>query len=137
MERLAVEEMLARLIGNLYDRVGGPMSFRLLIQPAMAAFFAVHAGMADGRTGQPAYGWAILTDAAHRRERLREGWRSVSKIFVMAAIIDAIYQVIEFRWVYPLETLIVAFVLACVPYILIRGPVGRLTNARQKMRRHP
>jgi hypothetical protein len=29
------------------------------------------------------------------------------------------------------ETLIVAFLLACVPYLLIRGPVGRIAHTRQ------
>ena len=39
-------------------------------------------------------------------------------------IIDAVYQVTHW-WFYPGETLIVAVVLAFVPYLVIRGPVGR------------
>ena len=34
-----------------------------------------------------------------------------------------------FRWIYPFETLLVAFLLACVPYLLIRGPVNRIARA--------
>jgi hypothetical protein len=123
-----VEEVITRFFGNLYDRVGGPMSFRLIMQPAMAAFFAVRAGWQDGLAGRPAYFWDILSAPAHRRDLLREGWKAVAKVFVMAVIIDAIYQAIQLRWFYPGESLIVATVLAFVPYLLIRGPVGRLAR---------
>jgi hypothetical protein len=46
----------------------------------------------------------------------------------MAMIIDGIYQLIVQRWIYPVEILIVAFLLAVVPYVLIRGPVNRLVR---------
>jgi hypothetical protein len=123
-----VEELIARFLGNLHDRVGGPMSFRLILQPAMAMFFAVRAGWQDGVTGRPAYFWAILAAPTERWELLREGWKAVAKVFVMAVAIDALYQVINLRWFYPTEALIVAIVLAFVPYVLIRGPVGRIVR---------
>jgi len=40
-----------------------------------------------------------------------------------------------FRWIYPLEVLLVAFLLACVPYLLIRGPVNRLASAGRSQHR--
>jgi hypothetical protein len=126
-----LEELIARFVGNLHDRVGGPMSFRLIIQPVMAAVFAVRAGWQDGVAGRPAYFWAILTIPEHRRELLREGWKAVAKVFVMAVVIDAVYQVINLHWFYPGESLIVAIVLAFVPYLLIRGLVGRLVKWRR------
>ena len=126
-----MDELIARLAGNLHDRVGGPMWFRLVLQPAMAMFLAVRAGRQDGLTGRPAYFWAILTSPTHRRDLLREGWKAVANVFVMAVIIDAIYQVVHLRWFYPLEAVIVAVVLAFVPYLLIRGPVGRIVSMWQ------
>ena len=123
-----MEELITRLLENLHGRVGGPMTFRLILQPSMAALFAIQAGVRDGRAGRPAYGWAILTSPAHRRALLHEGWKAVAKIFVLAIIIDVAYQVMELHWFYPLETLIVAVLLAIVPYLLIRGPVGRITR---------
>ncbi len=126
-----MEELITRLLEHLHGRVGGPMTFRLILQPAMAALFAIRAGVQDGRAGRPAYGWAILTDPAYRRALLEEGGRAVAKIFVLAIIIDVAYQVMELHWFYPLEALIVAVLLAIVPYLLIRGPVGRITRARQ------
>jgi hypothetical protein len=41
---------------------------------------------------------------------------------------DLIYQAIVLRWFYPLQALIVAIVLALLPYILLRGPVNRIAR---------
>jgi hypothetical protein len=120
--------MLARIWENLLGRIGGPMTFRLILQPAMATFFAVKAGLADGRANKPPYLFAIVTDPVHRKDMLHEGWKSTARIFALAIVMDVIYQIIVLRWVYPGEVLLVSFLLACVPYLLIRGPVGRLAR---------
>jgi hypothetical protein len=38
-------------------------------------------------------------------------------------VIDVVYQIVELKWVYLGEALIIAEVVALVPYILIRGLV--------------
>jgi hypothetical protein len=43
---------------------------------------------------------------------IREGWRYVGKLFVAAVLIDSLYELIVFRWIYPGQALIVAIVLA-------------------------
>ena len=107
------------------------MSFRLVLQPLVAIVLAIRAGMQDFRAGKPPYSWAVLTDADHRRELLREGWKAVAKVFGAAVLIDVVYQFIQLRTVYPGEALIVAFLLACVPYLLVRGPVDRIMRSRR------
>ena len=126
--------MLARIWENLGGRVGGPMSLRLLLQPAIATLLAVRGGLADARAGKPPYLWSVLTNADKRPALLRQGWKSLAKVFTMAVVLDVVYQLIVERWVYPLESLIVAFVLACVPYLLVRGPVNRIASARRTRR---
>lgn len=123
-----MEDVIARYVGDMFGRVSGPLSFRLILQPAMAAFFAIRAGWRDGRAGRPAYVWGILGSTTHRRDLLREGWKDIAKVFVMALVVDAIYQAIAIRWFYPVESIDVAVTLAIVPYLLIRGPVGRLAR---------
>ena len=123
-----MDDMLARIWENLFGRIGGPMSFRLLLQPTMAAIFAIKAGLQDARTGRPAYFWAMLADPAHAAPLLKEGWAAVTNVFVAAVVIDAIYQVIALRWFYPGEALLVAFLLAFVPYLLLRGLVNRIAR---------
>jgi hypothetical protein len=38
---------------NLIGRSEGPMTFRLILQPAMAVFLAIRAGLRDAREGKP------------------------------------------------------------------------------------
>jgi len=125
-----MEDLLTRIFENLIDRVSGPMKFRLILQPLMAIIFAVRSGLKDAKEGKPAYFWAMFTQPEQRRDMLRDGWKSVGKIFVIAIIIDLVYQIIVLRWFYPFEALLVAVILAFIPYLLIRGPVNRI--ARRK-----
>jgi hypothetical protein len=123
-----MEELFTRLWNDLIGRIGGPMSFRLLLQPAMALIFAIRDGLKDAREGRPAYFYSLFTEPENRRSRLREGFKAVSRVFILAIVMDLIYQLIVLRWFYPLQALIVAFVLAFLPYILLRGPVNRVAR---------
>jgi hypothetical protein len=123
-----VEAMLARVWANLIGRIGGPLTFRLIVQPTVAAFFAIRAGVKDFREGRSPYGWAILSDPTKRGHHLREGWRDVGKIFLVAIVIDFAYQIMELHWLYPEEALIVAALLALLPYLLLRGPANRIAR---------
>jgi hypothetical protein len=126
-----VEELLTRVWEDLAGRIGGTMSFRLILQPAVAIFFAIRDGLKDARNDRPPYFWIIFTDPAQRSGLLHEGWKAVANVFVMAVVIDIVYQYVVFRWFYPGEALMVAFILAFVPYLMIRGPVNRI--ARRSM----
>ena len=125
-----MDDLWTRLAENLTARVTGPMKFRLVLQPLMASIFAIRAGLADAKAGKPPYFWAIFTDPAHRAELLEDGWKSVGKIFVLAVVLDVVYQIVVARFVYPGEVIIVALLLAIVPYLLLRGLVTRVTRRR-------
>lgn len=127
-----MEELIARGWDGLAARIGGPMTFRLILQPLMAALLALRAGLKDAREGRPAYLWTVLTDPAQRAELLHEGWKSIARVFFLAVIMDLIYQWIMQHWIYPLETLVVAILLAVVPYVLLRGPVNRIARGRPR-----
>jgi hypothetical protein len=123
-----MEELIARGWEGLVARVGGPMTFRLIFQPAMAALLAWRAGLKDAREGRPPYLWTVLTDPAQRADLLHEGWKSIARVFFLAVIMDFVYEWIMGRWIYPLETLVLAIVLAVMPYLLLRGPVNRIAR---------
>jgi hypothetical protein len=124
--------IIARIVGNLVGRVVGPLALRFIVQPLVAATQAVRAGLASRGTGHPPNLREIATNPAHRRGVLREGWKALAKVFVVALVLDVIYQVIVFQWVYPFEALLVAFLLTCVPYLLTRGPAARLFRGRRR-----
>ncbi|MFH0729071.1 MAG: hypothetical protein V2B19_22370 [Pseudomonadota bacterium] len=127
-----MEELFTRVFENLVGRIHGPMNFRFLLQPLMAIIFAVRDGRKDAREGRVPYFWAMFTNPEHRRDLMRNGWKSVGKVFIIAIVLDAIYQYIALKWFYPGEALVVAFVLAIVPYVLLRGPANRLTPRKGK-----
>ena len=127
-----MDEIWARLIENMADRVTGPMKFRLVLQPIMAAIFAIRSGLADAKSGKRPYFWALFTDPSDRAEMLKDGWKSVGKVFVLALILDVVYQIIVIRFVYPGEAILTAFILAIVPYLLLRGLVTRLSGKKRR-----
>ena len=124
-----MNDIFARIWENLNARLTGPMNLRFIIQPTVATILAIRAGLRDAHQNRPAFLWAVLWNPAHRRELLRQGWKDVGKVFVLATILDVIYQLIVHRDVYILELLITAVALAVIPYVLFRGPISRIARA--------
>jgi hypothetical protein len=117
-----------RLWQNILDRPGGPMTFRFILQPTMAAIAALHDGVKDARTGRSPFFWTLLSNPAKRGGRLREGLISTARIILLGIMMDTIYQVIVLKTFYPAEAAIIAIVLAFVPYALLRGPIERIAR---------
>jgi hypothetical protein len=122
--------MWLRFTGDLAARISGPLDFRVVLQPAMAAFFAIRSGLADARAGRPPYFWALLSDRADRTALVENGWKSIGRVFILAVALDVIYQLFVLHFVYPGEAIAVAFLLAIVPYLVLRGLVTRLARAK-------
>jgi hypothetical protein len=124
----AILEMLSRGIEQLLGRARGPLHFRLLVMPTVVTILAVRAGLKDAREGRPTFLWAALTNPAERRRLLRSGLKDVGRILIVAVVLDAAYQVFVLREFHIIQLLIVPVACAIVPYVLIRGPVTRLTR---------
>jgi hypothetical protein len=127
-----MDQMWERVGTQLLARVSGPMKFRLVLQPCMAAFFAIRAGLADAKAGKSPYFWGLLTDHGQRVEMLKDGWKSVGRVFILALVLDAVYQIIVIHFVYPGEMVIVAIILAIVPYLILRGLVTRFARKKKQ-----
>ena len=121
-------EVRQRVWQDLFERPGGPMTFRFILQPTMAAIAALQDGIKDARTGRAPYLWTVLTNPAERGGRLREGLISTARIILLGLGMDAIYQFTVLKTFYPGEAVIIAIVLAFVPYLLLRGPIARLVR---------
>lgn len=125
-----------RMWSDLTDRPSGPMAFRFVLQPSMAAIAAIRDGLRDARTERSPYLWTILRQPQERVGRLREGLDATARIILLGLAMDVIYQVVVFRMFYPVEALIIAILLAFVPYLLVRGLVVRVWHARTAGRVH-
>jgi hypothetical protein len=134
-------EVHARIWKNIFARLGGPMTFRFLLQPTMATIAALHDGIKDARLGRAPYFWTILHDPEKRVERLREGVVSTARIILLGLGIDAIYQFRVLKTFYPGEAVLIAFLLAFLPYLLLRGAIARIAShyvvAPSRSRRNP
>jgi hypothetical protein len=123
-------EVVTRIWQNLLDRPGGPFVFRFVLQPIMATLAALRDGMHDARTGRSPFMWTVLTDPAQRRGRLDEALIATSRIVLLGLAIDVVYQIIEFDSFHPVESVLIALLLAFVPYLVLRGLVTRIASRR-------
>jgi hypothetical protein len=100
-----MEEVLTRLAGDLLGRLTGPLTMRLFLRPGVAGFFAVRDGLKDAREGRPYHFSRTLTGPPEARvRRVKETWRAVSKVFIMAVALDVLYQWLVLPRIYPGES---------------------------------
>jgi hypothetical protein len=118
----------------IVSRSNGMFHMRFIMQPVVASILGIRAGRADARHGKPPYLWSVsrADDTYDRRALLREGWSDVGKMYSIAIVLDVIYELITFHWVYPVQALIIATVLALIPYLVFRGLANRLASTRRK-----
>ena len=117
-----------RIWHQLIDRADAPMRFRFVLQPLMAAFVAIRHGLSDARTGRSPYFWTIIGNPRERAQRLNEGLNATARIIFLGLVMDAIYQVIVLKRLYPAEAVIVALLFAFIPYVIMRGPATRIAR---------
>jgi hypothetical protein len=109
-------------IEGLVARLEGPMSLRFVMQPLVALFFAFRDGRKDAREGRSPYLWALFTEPEHRLDILQRAWTSIGKVFIIATVLDFVFQYIVFHDFRPVGALLAGLILAILPYLLLRGP---------------
>jgi hypothetical protein len=125
-----MDDIVTRFVTDLIGRLSGPLTFRLFLQPTVAILLAARDGLKDAREGRPPHFWRLITGPADaRKRRAKETWNAVFKVFILAVVLDCVYQVIVFRTIYPVEAMFTAVILAIVPYVLLRGAVNRIARA--------
>ena len=123
-----IEQMVWRGVEQLLGRAGGPLHLRLVMMPTMVTLLAIRAGLRDAREGRPAFLWTVLAHPAGRGQAIRSAVRDIHRVFIMAVILDTIYQLAVLRAFYVVQLLIIAIGCAVVPYVLVRGPAARLVR---------
>jgi hypothetical protein len=123
-------KVLGQFWHDLIDRPDGPMRFRFVLQPLMATIVAIRDGREDVRSGRLPYLATVLSNSRDRAGRLREGLNATARIIALGLVMDVIYQAIVFKTFYPDQALVVALVLAFVPYVIIRGVTRRILRSQ-------
>ena len=124
------EEVRHRVWEQLMARPTGPMAFRFILQPIMAAIAALRDGINDAKSRRSPYFWSLLANPFAGGHRLYEGLISTARVILLGLCMDAIYQWIVLKTFYPAEAAIVAIALAFFPYVLLRGPITRIARWR-------
>ena len=132
-----ITDMIARGWENFLARPEGPINLRFFIQPTLASIVAIRAGLKDAKLGNPPYLWTALTNREHRAALVHGGWKDMRMPVIIAATLDAIYQLIVHHMIYPLELILTVTLLALVPYLLLRGPVNRIAQALSRKPESP
>jgi hypothetical protein len=121
-------EIHQRFWADIFDRVHGPMTFRFFLQPTMAALAAIPDGIRDAHLGHKSFFWSALWNPNAPKGRLREGMISIARVVLLGLSIDVIYQFRTLDHFYPVEALMMAVLLAVIPYFILRWIVEQIAG---------
>ena len=124
----AMLDTLTRTVEQLIARADGPLHFRLVVMPIVVTILAIRAHLRDVKEGEPIFFGAFVTSPTERRRLFRSGLKDFGRVFIIACVLDTVYQLMALRSFHPGQILIVAVVCAIVPYFLVRGPILRLAH---------
>jgi hypothetical protein len=119
-------EVHQRFWNDIFARAGGPMTFRFLLQPSMALLAAIPDGLRDARAGRSGFFWNGSEDPKVKHGRLREGLYAISRTVLLGLCMDTIYQFKVLDHFYPVEALMMAILLALIPYFIFRWIVEQI-----------
>jgi hypothetical protein len=117
-----------RFWADIADRAHGPMTFRFVLQPIMALLAAVPDGIRDARAGHKSFFWSALWDPDTPTGRLKEGITSIARVILLGIGMDVIYQFKELDQFYPVEAVMMALLLAVIPYFVFRWIVEKVAR---------
>jgi hypothetical protein len=117
-----------RFWADIADRIHGPMTFRFILQPVMALIAAIPDGWRDARAGHKSFFWSALWDHDAPTGRLREGFNSIARVILLGIGMDVIYQLKALDQFYPAEAVVMALLLAIIPYFIFRWIVERISR---------
>ena len=114
---------------QLVGRLEGPLNLRLILQPCIAAIFGYLDGTKDAKTGAPPYFWSITNESREeRRTLIKHGFSRISKVFILAFAFDCAFQYMTTKSIAILPSILVATILAILPYLFLRGLVNRVKS---------
>jgi hypothetical protein len=61
----------------------------------VATFLAIRWGLIDAKIGAPPYFWSLITNPENRAARIKEGWKSIARLFFLAMALDIVYQILS------------------------------------------
>jgi hypothetical protein len=113
-------EVHHRFWSDIFGRLHGPMTFRFYLQPAMAFIAALIDGIRDARPGHKSFFWSVRGYPEQHSGRLREDLIATARVALLGLSMDAIYQFKVLDRFYPAEAVMMALLLAVIPYFIFQ-----------------
>lgn len=130
---MSVQDFFNGVWAELGMRAQGPLHLRFVIQPIIASVLAIRAGLRDAREDKPPFLWAFAFNSANRAELLREARKDIGTVLALAAILDVVYQLLARHPLRLGQAIVIAILLALIPYLLLRAPVTRLARRKGRL----
>ncbi len=124
-------------VNDLAARVTGPMSFRFILQPAIAVFLGIRDGLLDARAGTPPFVADLIFRPQDRARRLKTALHRLLTPILIAVLLDAIAQYLIFHRVRPVAALLVGTFVMGIPYAVARGLANRVASAWRTAHKEP
>ena len=110
----------------MFERLTGPLNLRLVLQPCIAAIFGYLDGSKDAKAGAPPYFWSVTNvPQEERRALIKHGWARIGKVFIIAFVLDCVFQYLTTGNIAIIGSILIAMILAILPYLFLRGAVNR------------
>ena len=114
---------------QLFGRFEGPLHLRLILQPCIAAIFGYLDGTKDAKAGAPPYFWSMKDmPRDDRTVAIKHGWSRIGKVFILALAFDCVFQFLTTKSIAVLPSILVATILAILPYLFFRGLINRIKS---------
>jgi len=86
-----------QFLADLPKRLTGPGRLRFVLQPAVAIFLGVRAGIADARAGRMPYILSVVLDGERRIALMKAALAQLLTLIAMSVLLDAVSQVLILR----------------------------------------
>jgi hypothetical protein len=117
-----------QFLEDLPRRFSGPGRLRFILQPLVAILLGVRSGLADAKSGQSPFIFALLFHAHKRKELLQSGMAAIGHVLALGILVDAAAQLLIYKRIYPGAALVVGPVVICFPYSVSRALTSRLAG---------
>lgn len=114
------------LINDFLAVITGPLSFRFIVQPAVAMVLAIRDGRVDAKLHRKPFFWSIVSNPSQRMKSITNALHSVLSPIIIGICTDAVAQYMIFKHVRIVTAIFVGSVIISLPYVLVRGITNRI-----------
>ena len=123
-----MQHLSTNVLDKIVARLTGEMSFRFILQPAIAVFLGIRDGLMDAKAGTPPFIADLIFSPKDRDRQLKSAFHRLLTPIIVSTVLDAIAQHLIFGHINPLGAVLVGTFVMGIPYALARGVTNRIAS---------